>query len=561
MKVTGLNIIWRRRHRQKTCGTSFTFEMASIRVSLTPQENHYYSKLFQLAGPDITGNVAGRTGAQFLSTSGLPRDVLHKIWTISDNLQQGKLDQESFGVACRLVSHCQSGLQPDQNLVYREPTLLPVFEGIQKSSPTTLLNNGNKKDWDVISISDIGADNMNSIADATRAVNIANSLTKLGIDPLEFVPFQSGPELPKSSSSMDWNLPEVDRQKYLKLFEGLSKNSQGNIEGSVARKLLEKSKLNQNLLGSIWELVDSDRDGALSKTEFVHAMHLATCCKRGATLPNELPAELKATDDQSQGVFRPQTLDRVVAKFDNDVSWKYSRTYLGNEGVVDVGETEEEMRHVHELCGQVESDIARMKVELDKRRLLLNELESEKRILTDTKTQVVESRRKLNFDKLSLQRDRAKLQSEIIHLGKLVKDASSDNQILQNSVTENETEIGKILIQVATLGSQRREAVRQHNEEVEKISMEQRETANLIESFNRSNRDVDIQVESERLLREKQRIVEEMQLRPDVIPPSVSAFSNEKTNKWATRILSDNSESGNVSSKKVGFGTTFFGSP
>ena len=214
---------------------------------------------------------------------------------------------------------------------------------------------------------------------------------------------------------------------------------------------------------------------------------------------------------------------------------------------------------MHEITGQVESDISRMNIELDKRRLLINELETERRTLTEKKTQVVDSRRKLNFDKLSLQRDRAKLQSEILHLQKLVKDGYQDNSLLKQSIAENEKEIEKIMVQVATLGSQRREAVRQHNEELDKIEGEQRETSGLVESFNRTNREVDVKLESERILREKQRIIDEMQSRPGDIPQSLSALSNEKSNKWATRILSEPaSVSGGA--KNVGFGSAFFNS-
>lgn len=537
--------------------------MESSRIKLAKQEESFYSKLFELAGPDITGNISGTTGAQFLSTSGLSRDILHKIWTIADNLQQGKLDREAFKVACRLVSHCQSGLQPDINLVQREPALLPVFEGIQRTSNN---NSGvdvtGKKEWDVISISDIGNDNMNTISDAVRAANIATSLTKLGINPLEFVPFQSGPELPKTSS-IDWKIPEVDRQKYIRLFDSLDKNSQGFVDGSSARKLLEKSKLNKHVLGSLWELVDTDRDGALSRGEFINAMHLATCCKRGALLPNELPLELGSSGPNVENPAQvqhhniPSSLG-LFPKADNP-AWKYSRTYLG--GVEEVEETGEEIRHVHELCSQIESDISRMKIEQDKRRLLLKELEAEKRLLTESKTQVVDSRRKLNFDKLSLQRDRSKLTSEIMHLQKLIKEGTQDNQLLAQSISENQKEIERILTQVATFGSQRKEAVRQHNEELDKIETEQRETSGLLESFSRSNREVDVRVESERLMREKQRLIDEMQSPPADIPESVSSFSNEKSNKWAARILSESKGSSDAQNKKIGFGNAFFAGP
>lgn len=530
--------------------------MGSARIKLTIPEESFYSKLFEMAGPDITGHLAGIAGAQFLSTSGLPRDTLHRIWTIADSLQQGRLDRESFSIACRLVSHCQSGLQPDSNLVHREPSLLPVFEGIQKTSNMPGLNVAAKKEWDVISISDIGADNVNTISDATRAANIATSLTKLGIDPLEFVPFQSGPELPKTSS-MDWKIPEVDKQKYIRLFDSVNKNNEGCVDGSVARKLLEKSKLNKHVLGSLWELVDVDRDGALNKYEFVNAMHLATCCKRGAVLPNELPVELRINEKSVE--IPPQDSKPTIFPKLVDTAWKYSRTYLG--GVDEIEESGEEIRHVHELCSQIESDVSRMKMEQDKRRLLLKELEAEKRVLVETKAHVVDSRRKLNFDKLSLQRDRSKLTSEIMHLQKLIKEGIQDNQHLAQSVAENQKEIERILIQVATLGSQRKEAVRQHHEELDKIETEQRETSNLLESFSKADREVEVRMESDRLAREKQRLVDEMQSRPTEVPASMSSFSNDKTNKWATRILSESKGSHDFQSKKVGFGKTFFSGP
>jgi len=535
--------------------------MSSTRVALGQQEKSFYETLFNLAGPDITGNIAGRTGAQFFSTSGLPRDTLHKIWSIADNLQQGKLDKESFFVACRLISHCQAGSQPDASLVIREPVILPVFEGIKKQPTMNNIPPGTStamRDFDVISVSDMGADNLTNIADAARASNIAMSLSKLGIDPLDFIPFQSGQDLASPKTNLNWSLPEVERQKYIKLFRQMDKENTGSLPGSVCRKLLEKSKLNKRLLGSIWELSDMNRDGNLSEREFVIAMHLTTKCKKGAILPNQLSEDLLSSIPEDV-IPRPAFITKPAP------AWQYSRTYLDSDpnplahGGGEVEETEEEMRHVHDLCGQVESDISRMKIEMDKKRLLINELESEKRLLTEKRTGIVDCRKKLSIDKISLQRDRAKLQSEILHLQKLISDSNKDNDILKNTIREQENEIEKIRVQVGTLGSQRKEAVRQHGEELDKIQFEQRDTSNLLESFNRINRDEEVMLESKRIQAEREKLISQMNEKIS-IPQSTSVSSNERSNKWATSLLGDQKKAASTASspRVIGFGTRFF---
>jgi len=537
--------------------------MTSLRIQLSQQEKSYYETLFNLAGPDITGHIPGGTGAQFLSTSKLSRDVLHKIWALSDIHQQGKLNKEDFFVACRLVAHAQSSAAaPEPALVNREPSMLPIFEGLKKPS------NSMSREVDVISLSDHGNESNAFFVDPSKASNIALSLSRLGMDPLEFIPFQSGPEIAASQSnaSSDWKLPEVSRQKYTGLFKKLDKESKGVIDGKTARAVLEKSGLSRNVLGVIWELSDLNSDGILNLKEFLIAMHLTTKCKKGFPLPADVPSELldQLNHDEIPSILHKEHKPTIDAPPE---TWKYSRTYLDSaieeekrlkkdlNGEVD--ESEEEMRYIFDLCAQVESDSARMEIELDKKKTLLSELDRSKKELQERKLAVTEMRKNLNIDKISLNRDRTKLQSEIIHLKKLLAENSQDVEILRNSVQETQADLERTVQQTLTLDAQRREAVRQHTEEVSKIESEQRETAELVESWNRLGREEEVKLESEKIRNEKNRIIEEMQRNPqmDSRITGTSAFA-DKSNKWATTILQQPSP---VKPRaNIGFGTTFF---
>jgi epidermal growth factor receptor substrate 15 len=537
--------------------------MLAARLIPSPQEKAYYDSLAPMAGADLTGAIPGKTGAQFLSASGLSRDVLHKIWSIADAQQQGRLDREGFYVACRLVAHAQSGIQPDVALLTREPTLLPMFEGIKKQPVAPM-----QRADDVISLSDYGNEANNNFIEPSRASNIVSSMARLGLDPLEFIPFQSGPDIGSTKGTpVDWTITEVNRQKYKGLYAKLTKDNLGRLDGKTARSVLERSGLNRQVLGIIWELADMDSDGHLDEKEFIIAMHLATKVKKGANVPSSLPDDL---------VNQVLSLETKLPSFgNNDIpkptgeEWKYSRTYLDSavneerefrmtmNGQAD--ETEEEMRYVFDMCAEVESDIRRMKIESDKRKTLLAELDRTKRELQERKSTVSETRKNVNIDRISLNRDRAKLESEILHLKKVLSENTRDVEILRQTVKETEHEVEKTLTQTRTLELQRHEAVRQHGEEMDKIEAEQRETSHLVESWNRLGREDEIRLESERLRNEKSRIIAEMQRNPlsDSHITSTSAFA-DNSNKWATSILRP--EAIKKPTGQVGFGKSFFNS-
>ncbi|KAI3433598.1 hypothetical protein D9Q98_003408 [Chlorella vulgaris] len=67
-----------------------------------------YWSWFQIADEDRDGRLTGPDAVRFFERSGLPRELLAKVWANSDNRRQGFLDFNSFVRALELVSLAQS---------------------------------------------------------------------------------------------------------------------------------------------------------------------------------------------------------------------------------------------------------------------------------------------------------------------------------------------------------------------------------------------------------------------------------------------------------------------
>lgn len=79
--------------------------------------------------------------------------------------------------------------------------------------------------------------------------------------------------------------------EYRKRFEAMNPED-GKISGGTVKKELQKSRLNDMVLGKIWKLSDIDKDGKLCVEEFSLAMHLIEIKLDGHDLPKTLPHHL-----------------------------------------------------------------------------------------------------------------------------------------------------------------------------------------------------------------------------------------------------------------------------
>lgn len=77
-----------------------------MNLELTEDEQRYYAFVFSEADKDSDGIIRGREGL-FLSSSGLEKHQLAKIWQFADHDGKGYLTCNDFYVALKLVSYVQ----------------------------------------------------------------------------------------------------------------------------------------------------------------------------------------------------------------------------------------------------------------------------------------------------------------------------------------------------------------------------------------------------------------------------------------------------------------------
>jgi len=216
---------------------------------ISDQESAFYQQLFEAVDAAGTGFVGAPAGAALLARSGLPRQVLGKIWETADSRQEGFLSREGFFLALRLVAHAQAGSPFVPALTATEPATLPMLEGF--SAPPASASR---------------VSSATSVGWQTTA-----SLSSIG----------SGIRRPPSFA------PSArERRKYASLFLRIDADRDGFVDGAEARELGAKSRLSDAELQLAWNHADQDRDGRLSFPEFVAFVHLITCSTRGLRLPD-----------------------------------------------------------------------------------------------------------------------------------------------------------------------------------------------------------------------------------------------------------------------------------
>lgn len=95
--------------------------------SIIQHLNDKYPGLSELSGEHDIPRF-GLVTARFLSTSGVPKDVLHDIWQVVDVGNEGVLNLFEFGSACRLVSFYQhEKILPSRRMLSRVPHKLAYF--------------------------------------------------------------------------------------------------------------------------------------------------------------------------------------------------------------------------------------------------------------------------------------------------------------------------------------------------------------------------------------------------------------------------------------------------
>jgi hypothetical protein len=95
---------------------------ATIPWAVTKDEKKIYDQLFRAWDGLNKGYIGGDTAIEIMGQSGLPREDLGQIWTLSDPHNRGRLNMDEFAVAMHLIYRRLNGYQVPSRL---PPELVP----------------------------------------------------------------------------------------------------------------------------------------------------------------------------------------------------------------------------------------------------------------------------------------------------------------------------------------------------------------------------------------------------------------------------------------------------
>ncbi|XP_041105655.1 intersectin-2-like isoform X1 [Polyodon spathula] len=309
--------------------------------AITPEERSKHDKQFNSIQP-VMGFVTGDQARRFFLQSGLPAPVLAEIWALADMNNDGKMDQQEFSIAMKLIklklhgqllpstlpsvmkqqpvpsplmsSRFGMGSMPNISIHPTMPMYTPLAPTTSMTPMTSLPPSGISTPM-VPSTSTPSLPNGSNTILLPPSMPLSSTLPQMGSLPQSSMGFgstrmqkaQSLIDLGSSSSnsssttsltgnspktgSGEWAVPQPSRLKYRQIFNSLDKAMTGYLSGPQARNALVVSSLTQTQLATIWNLADIDRDGKLKAEEFILAMHLVDMAKTGQPLPLSLPPD------------------------------------------------------------------------------------------------------------------------------------------------------------------------------------------------------------------------------------------------------------------------------
>lgn len=311
--------------------------------AITSEERTKHDKQFDNLKPS-GGFITGDQARTFFLQSGLPAPVLAEIWALSDLNKDGKMDQQEFSIAMKLIKLKLQGQQlpvvlppvmkqppmfsplisarfgmgsmPNLSIHQPLPPVAPIAAPLSSATSgtsipplmmpaplvpsvsTSSLPNGTASLIQPLSIpyssSTLPHGSSYSLimgGFGGASIQKAQSLIDLGSSSSTSSTASLSGNSPKTGTS-EWAVPQPSRLKYRQKFNSLDKSMSGYLSGFQARNALLQSNLSQTQLATIWTLADIDGDGQLKAEEFILAMHLTDMAKAGQPLPLTLPPEL-----------------------------------------------------------------------------------------------------------------------------------------------------------------------------------------------------------------------------------------------------------------------------
>ncbi len=253
-------------------------------LKMTPEERGYFSSLLEIADKNMTGKLEGKTGANFLKKSGLPTDVLKKIWLIAAQTDCKFLERDEFYIALRLVALAQNNMECSPESIRLNHPLPPLPKFDLKSEEQMMS-----------SMSNITASSTNMSSNIQNPIN-------MNVD-------------------NSFSLSNKEIEGYQNVFL-MNKDMQNSISIIKAKQIWNGTGVSNDTMNYILSLMQGelkDQD-SLTDKEFHVATHLIYKTLKMSSLPQSLPNELKIyLSSSAQSQTQIQTEEKTETQTSNDI--------------------------------------------------------------------------------------------------------------------------------------------------------------------------------------------------------------------------------------------------
>lgn len=254
--------------------------------------------------------LPGEAAKSIFEKSGLPNDVLGRIWMLADTEQRGALVQTEFVIAMHLLTSVKTGA------LRALPNILPA--ALYEAATRRGSNAG----------AGIPRQGSPTTAGTTPPISaVPRQLTGQGQIPQMRTGSPLGRPPLSSQTTGDWLVTPADKGRFDQLYDELDKTKKGFITGEEAVPFFSQSNLTEDALAQIWDLADVNSEGRLTRDEFAVAMYLIRqqrTKRDGSALPTTLPANLippslrtpqqqQQSQQQQQQQARPRTANSASA--------------------------------------------------------------------------------------------------------------------------------------------------------------------------------------------------------------------------------------------------------
>ncbi|TFB05025.1 hypothetical protein CCMA1212_003056 [Trichoderma ghanense] len=261
---------------------------------LAPDKGKRYVSLFEAQNLH-NKLLPGEQARTIFGKSGLPNEILGRIWSLADTEQRGALALPEFIIAMHLITSFKSG---DLRAL---PNVLPagLYEVAIRIASTAAPRQSPA--------------NTGGITAIPRQLSGQAQQQRTG-SPLNRPPMVAAQATGAAVPNNDWAITPADKARFDQIYLDFDKTNKGYITGEEAAPFLSQSGLPEDILAQIWDLADFHSQGQLTREGFAIAMYLIRQQRsnRGIPLPATLPPNLIPPSLRTQS--RPTTA--VSSAFD-----------------------------------------------------------------------------------------------------------------------------------------------------------------------------------------------------------------------------------------------------